>query len=214
MIRVLIADDHELAREGLKAVLEQQDHLALVGQAATPDEAVRLAGELKPDVILMDIRFGQGHSDGLAATREIVAADPAARVLMLTLHDTADYVRAALEAGALGYVLKDAAAAELVAAIGRVAQGQTSVAPDLLKSAMAAPGRSDAQGAAERLRRLTPREREVLDQMMRGLTNKEIARELDLAPGTVKVHVERLILKLEVGDRTEAAVLAAMAARG
>jgi DNA-binding NarL/FixJ family response regulator len=202
--RILIVDDHQLAREGLRAVLHGGG-VDVVGLASDGEEAIALTQELQPDVVLMDVRLGAGI-DGLEATRRIVALGLPTRVIMLTLHDMPGYVREALSAGAAGYVLKDTAIGDLRAAIDQVMAGHSALPLDLVSAAM----RADAQPRrAENLAEiLTPREREVVGFVARGLTNKEIARELDISPATVKVHVERLIGKLGVADRTQAAVLA------
>ena len=208
--RLLIVDDHQLAREGLRAVLENAGY-TVAGLAATGEEAVALAASANPDVVLMDVRLGPGI-DGLEATRRITAQGLACRVLMLTLHDMPAYVREALAAGAAGYVLKDAAIGELKGAIEQVMAGQSAIPLGLVNAAMRAaplPGRD-----ADLSRLLTERERDVVERIARGLTNKEIARELAISPATVKVHVERIIGKLGVADRTQAAVLATQLGSG
>ena len=152
----------------------------------------------------MDIRLGDGI-DGLEATRQIVALGLGTRVLMLTLHEMAAYVREALAAGAAGYVLKDAAIEELKAAIAQVKAGQSAVPLELVNAAMRAASLPNRDADVSRL--LTDRERDVVALVAEGLTNKEIGRRLDISPATVKVHVERIIGKLGVADRTQAAVL-------
>jgi DNA-binding NarL/FixJ family response regulator len=202
--RILIVDDHQLAREGLRAVLEQSG-MDVIATASTGEEAVDLAQTLAPDVILMDVRLGPGI-DGLEATRQIVERGLPTRVLMLTLHDMPAYVREALAAGAAGYVLKDTAIGDLRAAIDQVMAGNSAVPLALVNAAMRsapAPGRG-----ADVARLLTKREAAVLDHVALGLTNKEIARRLAISPATVKAHVERIIGKLGVADRTQAAVVA------
>ena len=208
--RILIVDDHQLAREGLRAVL-QSSGCEVVAIAASGEEAVELAAATLPDVVLMDVRLGPGI-DGLEATRRITGQGLPCRVLMLTLHDMPAYVREALAAGASGYVLKDAAIGELKAAIEQVMAGHSAIPLELVNAAMRAaplPGRE-----ADLSRLLTARELEVVGQVARGLTNKEIARELGISPATVKVHVERIIGKMGVADRTQAAVLATQMGRG
>ena len=200
--RVLIVDDHQLAREGLRAVLAS-DGMDVVGLAETGEQAVELVQDLEPDLVLMDVRLGQGI-DGLEATRRIAALGLSTKVLMLTLHDMPGYVREALGAGAAGYVLKDTAIEDLRVAIDQVLAGQSALPLDLVNAALRAPATSGADLA----RILTGREREVVALIAEGLTNKEIARKLSISPATVKVHVERLIGKLGVADRTQAAVLA------
>lgn len=202
-IRIVIVDDHQLAREGLKAVLNGDD-IEIVAMAATGEAAVDAVIEHRPDIVLMDIRLGDGI-DGLEATRRIVALGLGTRVVMLTLHEMPAYVREALAAGAAGYVLKDAAIDELKAAIAQVRAGSSAVSLALVNAAMRAaplPGRQ-----ADLTRLLTERERDVVMLVAEGLTNKEIGRQLGISPATVKVHVERVIGKLGVADRTQAAVL-------
>lgn len=201
--RILIVDDHQLAREGLRAVLEGPD-IVVVALAASGEDAVEQVRQLQPDIVLMDIRLGEGI-DGLEATRQIVSLGLGTRVLMLTLHEMPAYVREALAAGAAGYVLKDAAIEELKAAIAQVLAGQSAVSLELVNAAMRAaplPGRE-----ADLSRMLTERELDVVTLVAEGLTNKEIGRRLEISPATVKVHVERIIGKLGVADRTQAAVL-------
>ena len=201
--RILIVDDHQLAREGLKAVLDGPD-IAVAAMASSGEEAVEMASLHEPDIELMDIRLGDGI-DGLEATRQIVALGLGTRVLMLTLHEMAAYVREALAAGAAGYVLKDAAIEELKAAIAQVKAGQSAVPLELVNAAMRAASLPNRDADVSRL--LTDRERDVVALVAEGLTNKEIGRRLDISPATVKVHVERIIGKLGVADRTQAAVL-------
>lgn len=203
---VLIVDDHELAREGVRAILARAGELEVVGEARSGDEAVRFVQELSPDIVLMDIRLGQGM-DGLAAAAAIRRAAPSSRVLILTLHEAPEYVRAALAAGAVGYVLKDADADDVIAAVRQVLAGRTAFPESLVSQALAQSPRRHEQDEMG-LARLTPRELEVLDQIADGRTNKEIARLLGVSPGTVKAHVERVIAKLGVTDRTQAAVIA------
>lgn len=206
-IRILIVDDHQLAREGLKAVLSDGD-LAVVGEAASGEEAVALAIRLVPDVVLMDVRLGPGI-DGLEATRRIAALGLPTRVLILSLHDMPAYVREALGAGAAGYVLKDASIAELRGAVSQVMAGQSVMPLGLINAALRQTER--AVHPADALAALTSRERQVLVLVAEGLTNKEIARQLSVSPATIKAHVERIIAKLGVSDRTQAAVLVARA---
>lgn len=203
-LRILIVDDHALAREGLKAVLSSSG-FSVVGEAADGPAAIALTQTLRPDVVLMDVRL-KGEMDGLEATRRIAALGLPTRVLMLTLHDLPAYVREALTAGAAGYVLKDTAIDDLQAAIVRVAQGQTALPLNLVSAALRAPEPAERDPAA--LSSLTAREREIVGLIAEGMTNKEIGRHLGISPATVKAHVERLIAKLGVTDRTQAAVLA------
>ncbi|MFC4290989.1 response regulator [Sphingorhabdus arenilitoris] len=202
--RILIVDDHQLAREGLKAVLLDSG-VDVIGVAANGEDAIIQAQKLIPDVILMDVRLGAGI-DGLEATRRIMALGLPIKILMLTLHDMPGYVREALSAGAAGYVLKDTAIGDLKMAIEQVMKGNSAVPLHLVNAAMRSapmPGRD-----ADLSKMLTKRELEVLELIALGLTNKEIARRLGISPATVKAHVERIIGKLGVSDRTQAAVLA------
>lgn len=202
--RILIVDDHQLAREGLKAVLTGSG-LEVVGLAATGEEAVEMTQRLAPDVVLMDVRLGPGI-DGLEATRRIAALDLPVKVLMLTLHEMPAYVREALSAGAAGYVLKDTAIGDLKAAIDQVLAGHSAIPLHLVNAALrdtASPAR-----AGDLRDLLTAREQTVVELVSQGMTNKEIARTLAISPATVKAHVERIIGKLGVADRTQAAVLA------
>lgn len=204
LARILIVDDHALAREGLKAVLAGEG-FEIVGEAATGEEAVALVQDTVPDIVLMDVRLGPGM-DGLQATREIVALGLPTRVLMLTLHDMPAYVREALAAGAAGYVLKDTAIEDLRRAVTQVLDGQTAVPLDLMNAALRAPERATRTVDTKAV--LTEREHEVLMLVSQGMTNKQIARTLTISPATVKAHVERIIAKLGVSDRTQAAVVA------
>lgn len=206
-VRILIVDDHQLAREGLKAVLSG-DGFAVIGEAETGEQAVELVQHLQPDIVLMDVRLGPGI-DGLEATRRIAALALPSRVIMLSLHETPAYVREALAAGAGGYVLKDASIAELRGAVSQVMAGQSVIPLGLISAVMRASERE--LRPADALAALTQREREVLGLVAEGLTNKEIARRLGVSPATIKAHVERIIAKLGVSDRTQAAVLVARA---
>lgn len=204
-MRLLIADDHELTRAGLRAMIEREPDLEVVAEAATAEDAVARVAQGDVDLAVLDVRFGPGMN-GLEAARRILATSRT-RVLMLTLHDTPEYVRSALAAGATGFVLKDAGRVELLDAIRAVGAGRTALPGDLLRRAVeprVGPHEED-------LARLTAREKEVLALVAQGLTNKAIARELGIGPGTVKAHVEKVIAKLGVADRTHAAVFATRA---
>ena len=210
-IRVLIADDQALVRAGFRMILDSEPGLEVVGEAVDGREAIRLARELRPDVVLMDIRMPE--VDGLAATREV--ADPDAehpvRVLVLTTFDLNEYVYEALRAGASGFLLKDAPPEELVAGIHVVARGDALLAPSITKRliqefAQATPARAAAPPPA--LDELTARELEVFKLIARGLSNAEIAAELVVSDTTVKTHVARVLMKLGVRDRVQAVVLA------
>ena len=205
-IRVLIADDHAVVREGLRAFLELQEGIQVVGEAADGQEAVEAAALLDPDVIVLDLVMPR--LDGVAALRILREQVPAARVLVLTSFLDDDKLLPALRAGAAGYLLKNARPQELARAVRLAHAGETLIDP-----VVAAVGRErlDEPGGEEPLDRLTPREREVLILIGRGFPNKLIARELELAEKTVKTHVSHVLAKLGVTDRTQAAVLAVRA---
>jgi DNA-binding NarL/FixJ family response regulator len=209
-ISCLVADDQAMVREGFGALLAAQPDLSVVGQAADGADAVRLADELEPDVILMDVRMPV--MDGLEATRRILehASDEAPRVLMLTTFDLDEYVYDALRSGASGFLLKDAPAEELVHAVRVVAAGDALVSPSVMRRLIA-----DFVAQPQRVRRepvaldvLTPREREVLQLVARGLSNAEISTTLVVAPQTTKTHVGRILRKLNLRDRAQAVVAA------
>lgn len=204
-LRVLIADDHDLAREGLRALLERASAYAVVAEARTGEEALALAAEHSPDLALLDIRYAGGGIDGLEVTRRLTETAPGIGIVLVTMHDSAEYLRAGIAAGARGFLAKDAARGEVLAALEQVAAGGVAFSPALMRRAVAEHRVNPALAAIERL---TPREREVLGALAGGGTNKEIAIALGITPGTVKTHVERLIGKLGVRDRTQAAILA------
>ena len=205
--RILIVDDHQLAREGLRALL-LDGGMDVVGMAASGEEAVSMARDLAPEIVLMDVRLGDGI-DGLEATRRITAAGLQCRVIMLSLHELPGYVREAIAAGAAGYVLKDAAIDDLHRAIEQVMAGNSALPLDLVGAALRDQTRTG--GTSDPRAVLTAREQEVLCLIAEGQTNKAIARSLGISPATVKAHVERIISKLGVSDRTQAAVLATRA---
>lgn len=208
MIRVLVADDHEMIRLAFVDLVNNQDDLEVVGQATTGAEAVELARQLRPDVVLMDIRMPE--LDGIEATSRITT-DPAlddCRVLVLTTFDLDQYVYGALEAGASGFLLKDTAPHQLLEGLRVVAAGDALLAPSvtrrLITDFTAAP---KPEGSVE-LEVLTERERDVLAQVGRGLSNDEIAAELIMSPLTAKTHVSRLRSKLGARDRAQLVVIA------
>ncbi|MER6129956.1 response regulator transcription factor [Streptomyces sp. NPDC001795] len=210
-IRVLLVDDEPLLRMAFSMVLEAQSDMEAVGEAGDGAQAVRLTRELRPDVVLMDVRMP--GTDGIEATERIVAQCPASKVLILTTFDLDEYAFAGLRAGASGFLLKNALPEELLAAIRCVAAGDAVVAPRitrLLLENFAHQLPSQATGAREdqRLARITTREREVLTQVGRGLSNAEIAETLHLAEATVKTHLSRILVKLELRDRVQAVVFA------
>jgi DNA-binding NarL/FixJ family response regulator len=206
---VLLVDDEPLVRLGFSMVLAAHDDLQVVGEAGNGAEAVELAGRLRPDVVVMDVRMPV--LDGVAATRRIVSAGLPSRIVVLTTFDLDEYAFAALQAGASGFLLKNTEPAVLVAAIRTVARGDAVVAPRVtrrLLETFAGQLPTADRTADPRLARLTDREREVLVQVATGRSNAEIAAELTLSELTVKTHVGRILTKLELRDRTQAAVLA------
>ncbi|ATO13392.1 DNA-binding response regulator [Micromonospora sp. WMMA2032] len=208
-VRVLLADDQPLLRTGFRMVLGVEDDLDIVGEAGDGVEAVELARRLLPDVVLMDIRMPR--MDGVAATRAIVDARLPVRVLVLTTFELDEYVVGALRAGASGFLAKDVPAEDLVTAIRTVAAGEAVVAPRILRRLLDrfADVLPDPVTAPPRvLDPLTEREREVLTQVARGLSNAEIARELSVSETTVKTHVGHVLTKLRLRDRVQAVVLA------
>jgi DNA-binding NarL/FixJ family response regulator len=210
VISCLIADDQAMVREGFSALLGAQDGIRVCGQAADGAQAVREALRLRPDVVLMDVRMPV--MDGLAATRELLRSGTSqSRVLVLTTFDLDEYVYEALRAGASGFLLKDAPAAELVHAVRVVAAGEALLAPSVTRRLIADFARRDFRpppALAARLAELTPRETEVLRLVARGLSNTEISARLVIAEQTTKTHVGRILMKLGLRDRVQAVVLA------
>ena len=198
-IRVLVVDDHRMVREGLRSFLDVQDDLEVVGEAADGAEAVARAAELVPDVILLDLRMP--GTDGVTALRELTARGIPSRVLVITSFTEPAAVLPAVRAGAAGYVYKDVDPPALAAAIRSVHMGHTLLHPDVAR--VLTEGQSGAN--------LTPRERQVLTEIGRGRSNREIARSLGLAEKTVKAHVSAILAKLGVQDRTQAALYAVRA---
>ncbi|GAA4503583.1 response regulator transcription factor [Actinoallomurus oryzae] len=208
MIRVLIADDQGMVRSGFSILLNAQPDIQVVGEAVDGKEAVRRAAELRPDVVLMDVRMPV--MDGLAATRVVTAGEDAPKVLVLTTFDLDDYVYEALRAGASGFLLKDASASELAEAVRVVARGDALLAPAVTRRLIAEFARMGAPRGPDgrRAEGLTERESEVLGLVARGMSNAEIAAELVVAEQTVKTHVGRILMKLDLRDRTQAVVYA------
>jgi DNA-binding NarL/FixJ family response regulator len=212
--RLAIVDDHELARQSLQNILSDEDDIEIVGEAANGREALLLCARLRPDLILMDVRMPE--MDGLAATKEVKERYPETSVMMLTMHENPDYLLEALKAGAAGYVLKDAPQEEIIEAVRRVRNGESPMDPELaarLLRRLASEGEirrgtRTPHTAAYAAEPLTPRELEVLGLMKLGRTNREIAADLVISLGTAKNHVEHIIAKLGVSDRTQAVVKA------
>ncbi len=205
-IRVLIADDQELIRAGLRGIIDTAGDLAVVGEAATGRQAVDEALRLRPDVTLMDIRMPE--LDGIAATSRLTAAGCRSRVLVLTTFDLDEYVYGALRAGASGFLLKDAPPADLHAAIRVVAAGDALLAPKVTRRLITAFTGGNGTPSAPELDVLTARERQVLALIAEGLTNAEIGERLFITPGTAKVHVARLLHKLGARDRVQLVIIA------
>jgi DNA-binding NarL/FixJ family response regulator len=209
-IGVLIADDQALVRAGFRMVLEAEDDIAVIGEAANGEQAVHGARRLRPDVVLMDIRMPE--LDGIAATQQIAGAttEAAARVLILTTFDLDEYVYDALAAGASGFLLKDSPPEQLVSAIRVVAGGEALLAPSVTSRLIeqVARTRSSRREPPPGLDELTARELEVLKLVARGMSNAEIAASLVVGDSTVKTHVARLLAKLGLRDRVQAVVLA------
>ena len=211
--RVLLVDDQPLLRMGFRLVLEAEDDLEVVGEAADGAEGVRLTAQLVPDVVLMDVRMP--GVNGINATEQIIASGSGARVLRLTTFDLDENAFAALRAGASGFMLKDARPAELVGAIRAVATGDAVVSPrvtrrmlEMFSGSLPAGGDPDPGDLDPRIAQLTPREVEVLRTIAEGLSNGEIAERFVLSEATVKTHVGRILAKLWVRDRVQAVVLA------
>lgn len=212
-VRVLLVDDHDLVRTGFRTILESEPGIEVVGEARDGEEAVAQTVALRPDVVCMDVQMP--GMDGLEATRRIVTArdanpEHAVGVLVLTTFDRDDYLFAALDAGASGFLLKNASPEKLVEAVQVVARGDALLAPDVTRRviARATVAREGAAPIDERLADLTEREAEVLRLLARGLSNAEMARELWLGEATIKTHVSKVLLKLGLRDRVHAVVFA------
>jgi DNA-binding NarL/FixJ family response regulator len=207
-VRVLLVDDDDLMRAGLQAVLSSDETIQVVGEAEDGSGAVFSARRLRPDVVLMDVRMP--GLDGISATREVLATVPHVKVAILTTFEQDDYIFGALSAGASGFLLKRTKPEDLIAAIHTIAEGDSLLSPSVTKrviESMAGQPVSDSS-AARRLDELTPREREVLEQIARGLSNAEIAEAFFIEESTVKTHVRRILLKLHLRDRVHAVIFA------
>jgi len=203
-IRILIADDHPLIRQGLRVVIETQPDMELIGEASDGERAVRQAAELHPDIVIMDLRMPV--KDGLAATREIAQADPHVQILVLTSYPDDDNVYSAIKAGAMGFLLKDSSAEYLLDAIRTVHRGESVLHPTIARKLMVEikqppllPPTADP---------LTPREVEVLGCLAQGMSNRQIADELSVSVRTVSAHVRNILDKLHLANRTQAALYA------
>jgi DNA-binding NarL/FixJ family response regulator len=213
-VRVVLADDQPLVRSGLRVLINDNPGLEVVGEAGSGDEAVRLVGELRPDVVVMDIRMP--GMDGIEATRQITEGPECARILMLTTFDDDDYVYGALRAGASGFLVKDMALEEILSAIRVVAAGDALIAPSVTRRLIAEFAKRPTGSAAPDpksspyrvLTGITDRESEVLTLVGRGLSNSEIAEELFISVATAKSHVARLLAKLDARDRVQLVILA------
>ncbi len=212
-IRIMIVDDHQVVREGLKAMIDQEEDISVVGEASDGPEALAMARELTPNVVLMDIRMPK--MDGLEATRRLKGESPDTAVIMISVYDNEAYVVDAIRAGAAGYILKDVSRELLIHTVKAVNAGGVLHRSSLLRRALesvAAPRITEQPAApGPMLEALSGRETDVLGLMVEGLTNKQIGAHLSLAEDTVKKHVQSVIAKLQASDRTQAAVKAVRA---
>jgi DNA-binding NarL/FixJ family response regulator len=205
-IRVLVADDQPLVRSGFRMIIEERPDLELVGEAEDGQQAIALASQLDPDVILMDIRMPT--LDGVQATRRLVDAGSRARILVLTTFDLDEYVYAAVNAGASGFLLKDVQPEQLVDAIRVVAAGNSLFGPAATQRLLDRFAPPPSTGAATRIEQLTGREREILKLIAQGRSNAELAQQLYLSEATIKTHVSAILRKLAVRDRVQAVIAA------
>jgi DNA-binding NarL/FixJ family response regulator len=208
MTRVLIADDDGLMRAGLVELFSGEPEIQIVGEASTGCEAVERARRLDPDVVLMDVRMPD--LDGIGATRELAQAAPGARVLILTTFEQDDYIFGALRAGASGFLLKRARPEELIAAVHTIAAGDSLLSPSVTRRVIDRMAQQPTPDVADqaKLHELTPREREVLELVARGLPNREIARQLVVEESTIRTHVRRILMKLGLRDRVQIVIFA------
>ncbi|MBE9001692.1 response regulator transcription factor [Nostoc sp. LEGE 12447] len=209
MIKVLLVDDQGLIRQGLRALLELESDLEIVAEAENGEQAINLVAEFQPDVVLLDIRMP--IMDGVAATKEIQKRFPKTKILVLTTFDDDEYVSAALQNGAMGYLLKDTPSEELAVAIRAVYKGYTQLGPGIVKKLLTQFSNGTpihSTPVPSTLTELTPREKEVLRLIATGASNREIAQELYISEGTVKNHVTNILNTLNLRDRTQAAIWA------
>ncbi len=205
-IKVLLAEDHKIVREGTRQLLEQSADMEIIGEVADGLEAIRLAGELHPDVVVMDVRLPR--LNGIEATRTIASRYPAIRILILSAYDDDSYVFPLLEAGARGYLLKTASGSELAEAIRQVIAGETVLSPRITAKLVGRLGKHSSHRAVEMQQSMTEREMEVLRAAASGQPNKTIAAVLAISPQTVQVHLRNIFSKLGVGSRSEAVAYA------
>jgi DNA-binding NarL/FixJ family response regulator len=203
----MLVDDDDLMRAGLRSVLSSDESIEVIGEAGDGREAVERIRELAPELVLMDIRMP--HVDGISATREVLAATPDVKVVVLTTFEQDDYIFDALSAGASGFLLKRTQPEELIAAIHTVAAGDSLLSPSVTRRVIdRMAGQPTPVDTSRRLDELTPREREVLELMARGLSNREIAKRFVIEESTVKTHVKRILMKLRLRDRVQAVIFA------
>ena len=211
-IRVLLADDHAVFREGLRAVLGSEPDVEVVGEAATGKEVVERAAELRPDVILMDIQMPQ--INGIEATRRILGTNPGVGVVVLTMFEDDDSVFSAMRAGARGYVLKGADPSEILKVLRAVAGGEAHFGPEIARRLVGFFSTPKPSSPAEAFPELTSREREILDLIAQGHSNAKIAARLHVSPNTVRNHISHIFAKLQVADRAQAIIRAREAGLG
>ena len=204
--RIIVADDHELARTGLIRMLDGEPDIAVIGEAATGTAAVTLCADLQPDLALMDVSMPE--MDGLTATGEIHRRSPGTAVLIVTLYEQQDYIVRAIRAGASGYLLKDATRSHILEVIRKVLNGESAIDPAMTMRVLQSILSPDLTSPDRSIDALTQRETDVLQLLAEGYTNQEIAARLRIGAGTVKSHVEHIISKLGASGRTQAAVLA------
>ena len=206
-IKVIIADDHALFREGTRSLINQEKDMEVVGEASDGDDAIKLVGNLRPHIVLMDIAMP--HVNGIEATRRIKAEFPSTAVLILTAYDNDQYISALLEAGAAGYLLKNVSGADLVNAIRAVHSGEAVLHPAIAKKVFSRLGSSGRESdTPKQLDELSEREMEVLKLAARGMSNQDIAAQLYLSRRTIQAHLANIFRKMDVGSRTEAVLLA------